>query len=225
VKQILFPVYCITCDLEGELLCTACKKKISVPGVFFCPGCGVASEQGICCSSCYTTSAIADHVALFPYTSDHPIQKLIEQFKYNYQEDLVEIFAVFMTRFFAERKNMYSDVFCIIPVPLYKKRYVERGFNQATLLAELLSSSLGIPVQEELKRVRHTNQQARLCKKERIKNVQKAFCVMSQTALVGKHVLLVDDVFTTGSTLHECAKALKDAGVQKVSSWSLARGG
>jgi len=225
VKQVLFPVFCIDCAHEGSVLCQYCQKKISISGVFFCPGCREPSPQGHACTPCKKTDVLDQHVALFVYGDKSPVvSQLIEIYKYQFEEEVCDIFRVWIQTFFEEHMGVYDgSISCIVPVPLHKKRFAERGFNQSAALATALSDILDVPVVSLLSRGKHTKQQARLKKEEREENVKGAFHIVPGEG-VYEHVLLVDDVFTTGSTMRACARALRSAGVAKVSGWSLARG-
>lgn len=112
---------------------------------------------------------------------------------------------------------------CLIPVPLHQQREKERGFNQALLLAEALSRCFGVPVERKaLVRSRSTNPQEGN-RKAREENVGGAFQVVRPERVVGRRILLVDDVYTTGATVNECAKVLVKAGAEEVAVYTLAR--
>jgi ComF family protein len=115
----------------------------------------------------------------------------------------------------------------ILPVPLHKIRQRQRGFNQSTVLAKSLSQHFQLPLLvKNLIRIRPTDSQAGLKgRKERQKNVKNAFRVVNPDSLKDKHVILVDDVFTTGATVNECSKTLKKAGVKSVLVLTLSRAG
>ena len=110
----------------------------------------------------------------------------------------------------------------LCPVPLHWRRRVERGFNQSELLAGSLGDRLGCSVAHLLRRTRNTGHQTVRSREERFSELQNAFRVT--TAGLPAHVVLIDDVATTGATLDACAKALKGAGVQRVDAWVVARG-
>jgi ComF family protein len=112
----------------------------------------------------------------------------------------------------------------LMPVPLHPERLREREYNQSLLLAHGLSRHLKIPLLLScLLRVKPTIPQTSLPKKERLKNLHRAFAVNDTTRIKGQRILLIDDVFTTGTTLHECAKALRKAGSGPVYGLTLAR--
>jgi ComF family protein len=111
----------------------------------------------------------------------------------------------------------------IVPVPLHPTRLRERGFNQAGLLTELLSTRISIRCKRVLKRIRYTTTQTALDRAERIENLHNAFRLRKNADVRGLHVLLIDDVLTTGSTLSECARVLKRAGAISVYAATAAR--
>ena len=111
----------------------------------------------------------------------------------------------------------------IVPVPLHPTRQRERGFNQASLLAELLTAQISIPCKPVLKRIRYTTTQTALDRAERMENLHNAFRLRKNADVRGLHVLLIDDVLTTGSTLSECARVLKRAGAISVHAATAAR--
>lgn len=105
----------------------------------------------------------------------------------------------------------------LMPVPLFWWKKIRRGYNQAELLAQTISQETGIPIQNVLTRVKNTKTQTRLSENERCDNVKNAFTVQTND-IKDKKVLLIDDVLTTGATIQECARVLKDAGACEVYS-------
>ncbi len=148
---------------------------------------------------------------------------LILGFKHGDKTHFVSAFIPFLEqagRAMLERANY------LIPVPLHPKRFVSRRYNQAALIAEALSKSSGIEhLPLAMKRVRSTPSQGHLNSEERAKNVQKAFDVNEKhhNLLVGKSIVLIDDVYTTGATVNECAKVLFKYGAKEVNVLSVAR--
>jgi ComF family protein len=119
---------------------------------------------------------------------------------------------------------MLSHIDMVMPVPLHRKRLRQRGFNQALLLAHRMSEQYGIPlVFDNLERVRPTRPQVELSGEERVKNVTGAFALRFPKKVEDKHILVIDDVFTTGATMNECAAVLKRAGSSQVTACTLAR--
>ena len=164
---------------------------------------------------------MSSHIAVVLYREDKLIGKIVHSWKYRYAEELKDVLEELIGDFIVDKDYLFSDIDYIIPIPLHKKRLAERGFNQAQILADILGQELGRPVSEVLEREQYTVQQARLDKGQREKNVRSAFVSVSH---VSGNILLVDDVFTTGSTMQEAAKVLLESGAEKVRGFSLARG-
>ena len=140
------------------------------------------------------------------------LQNAVQAFKYHGATELSESLAARLLEVLQEW-NWQIDV--IVPVPLFADRETERGYNQSALLSGHVVSALGIPSRaESLKRVRNTNQQALLSQADRHENVRNAF--EANEAVKDLSILLVDDVITTGSTLRECAIALRAKGAGRV---------
>jgi ComF family protein len=135
--------------------------------------------------------------------------------KYKNQRSYAKIYAAELAKHFEKQIRMWG-VQEIIPVPLHKKRYKKRGYNQAELIARELSKQLSIPLDTKtVFRVKHTRPQKELNDVQRNQNLEDAFFV-SPSAPKRKCVLIVDDIYTTGSTIHHIAQGLKKAGVDKV---------
>ncbi len=148
---------------------------------------------------------------------------LIHQFKYNHKTHLRRPLALLaldgVTDFIA---NHRPDI--IIPVPLHSSRLRSRGFNQAVLLGDIFASRLSLPILVDgLIRIRPTAPQIDLSAEERRNNVKGAFTVKKPDRIMGKRILLLDDVMTTGSTVNECAKVLKKTGAASVIVATIAR--
>lgn len=225
IKEILFPVYCVECQKEGEWWCEKCLQKIKVNIIANCPACGVKTGRGESCDKCRASSYLDGAVALFNYRENDPIAKLIKQFKYNFAGDL-KIFWPKIIQKIDGNFLPWRD-FTVIPIPLHARRQRERGFNQAEVLALVFAGNFktrGVTCvlnSKALSRTRHTLQQAKLSREERHRNLLNAFIWRGGTA--PEQVILVDDVFTTGATMQEAAKVLKQAGVKEVWGLALAR--
>lgn len=116
-----------------------------------------------------------------------------------------------------------KEIDVIIPVPLHRKRLRERGFNQAELLARVVSKYYERPVVSALERVKDTRAQFDLPREDRFKNITGAFKVSDSKSVYNKRILLLDDIYTTGSTIAECSKALRTAGARRIEILTLAR--
>ncbi|MFH1947115.1 MAG: ComF family protein [Candidatus Magasanikbacteria bacterium] len=190
-------------------------------GVYFCPVCHKPRDGGVCCDGCYQASCIKSEIAITTYREEALIGNIIHTLKYSLAEDVLIIIERMIISFLGRNKDMFTEVECIVPVPLHKKRLAERGFNQAELIANILGRKINKPVRNFIQRTKNTPHQARLSRQERLKNVVGAFAP-EQNLL--SCVLLVDDIYTTGSTIQECARGLKKQGVEKVYAFTLARG-
>ncbi|MDX1410964.1 MAG: ComF family protein [Nitrospirales bacterium] len=154
----------------------------------------------------------------YPYKS--PLKEAIGLFKYRGKVSLAGPLATL----FMKALTPLPKIDVILPVPLHPIRLREREYNQSLLLAFPLSTQLCLPISySTLVRIRPTTPQTSLKRKARIKNLRRSFVVTQPTILRNKSILLVDDVFTTGTTVNECAKALRKAGVSQVYVVTLAR--
>ena len=223
-KDYLFPLFCLGCDLEGVWLCEDCIKKISLNGVWCCPVCHRDGRVGFCCEQCDKKSALERHVAATTYKESSLAGRLISAYKYEYAEDVKSALSRLVRVFLLEYKDHFLDFDMVIPVPLHKRRFAERGYNQAKIISGILADELCLGSENLLKRNRATKQQVKLSRAERLVNVKDAFEIRKEVDLSGKKILLVDDVYTTGSTMNECAKTLRGSGALNVVGFSLARG-
>jgi len=231
VGDIIFPPQCPACtallnfpQIRG--FCPSCREQIRFINGGICPICGIpfraSPAENHICGNClenmpfYTKArAVADFETI--------ITDAIHNFKYKRNIYLGRVLGSFMADFsFPDFAVPEYSLF--IPVPLHVKRLRERGFNQSLLLAEELAKKHKLPVNFSLlKRHKFTLTQTGLNKKEREKNISGAFAVTDAKNLSGKSIILVDDVYTTGATINECARVLLEAGAQKVAVLTLAR--
>jgi ComF family protein len=162
-------------------------------------------------------------MALGLFEETNLLGRLIYSYKYNFLDEALPVFDRFIREFIEKERQIFSQIDLVVPVPLHRRRLAERGFNQAEKIGEIVSKYLGVSLEDVVKRKRATRQQAKLGRSERLQNMQDAF-VLKNNIVVGKNILLIDDVLTTGSTLNECAKVLRDSGAQTVLAFTLARG-
>ena len=159
--------------------------------------------------------------ALIPLRYEPPVDDLIRRLKYQGVIAHARVLGVLLAECVRSRGVAFPRL--LVPVPLHHKRWRERGFNQASLLAELLSAHTSIPCRPLLKRIRYTTTQTALDRSERMENLHNAFRLRRNVDVRGLRVLLIDDVLTTGSTLSECARVLKRAGAKSVHAATAAR--
>jgi ComF family protein len=229
--DILFPPLCHGCKSfipkAGELhLCRDCLEG-SPPIVSpCCTVCGLPflTEGGIdhSCGGCITEPpafAAARAAVLF----DGPVRDLIHRFKYDKRVQHSRPLA-FLTARHLKEFAVASAADFLVPVPLHVKRVRQRGFNQAVLLGEILAGQWRLPLsRRNLRRIRWTEPQINLTAAERKGNVRGAFAVDDPAAVRDRRIILVDDVYTTGSTVAECARTLKKAGAEAVFVVTVAR--
>ena len=230
-KDCLFPIFCLECQQEGQWWCNECLEKSFKSGVMCCPVCHQANINGHVCQNCKATSFLNGSVAFFNYEESAPIGLLIKKFKFNLATDVSKVWKHIILSYgevLFDKANWPSEQMVIIPVPLHKKRYNERGFNQSAIIAQLVFEKLEYKGSilfdaKNLLRQKNTAQQARLSRVERLENIKNAFVWQGQK-LDGCNIVLVDDVFTTGATMQACAQILKENGAATVFALTLARG-
>ncbi len=213
----LFPTVCFLCHQEsdGGIFCKKCFLKVTLIEKPYCQKCGKLFSEGTyngsLCTECYQNERIFDLArSLFLYNCG--VRKLIVHIKQTGNRNMVKKFCEMLV---IRYSYLFSNIDVIIPVPSHWSRILFRGFNPADVIVWGLHEITGIALNRCLKRVRYTKYQHKKSKIERIKNVRNAFsCSWCGNTL--RNVLLVDDVMTTGSTLNECSKVLKDAGAKKI---------
>jgi len=219
----LFPKQCFVCQNEGEYLCSACFDKIEL-AQNKCFICNKETQcQGIC-QSCQEQTAIDALIIATPY-DNNVAGKIVEALKYNYLEETVQPLVDLLDKQIKLQELeplIQNKVF--VPIPLHKKRYLARGFNQSELLARALALKYkGIIRIDLIKRKRFTRQQAKLTRRERLDNIKEAFVLNGSMGRV-KEIVLIDDVITTGGTMAEAARTLKQAGVEKIIAVAICHG-
>ena len=227
--SLLYPATCSICAKQvraGEYLCEACEAKIVRIVPPFCETCSEPFEgsmnSAFTCANC-AHRTIHFEAAVAAYRGRGVVRDVIHEFKYNRQIHLRYLVARWLCAALNDERLRYCEFDVIVPVPLHPARQRERGFNQASLLAELLSGRSSIPCRPLLKRIRYTTTQTALDRSERMENLHNAFRLRKNADVRGLCVLLIDDVLTTGSTLSECARVLKRAGAISVHAATAAR--
>ena len=216
--NILFPKFCFCCGREGNYLCEDCKAilEISQHQYCLCQHPKRVNEKGKC-PKCKQKILNGLYFAL-NYQSTL-IKELIQKFKYKpFVKELAEPLASLIITHFQLSDNKPDFLnFILIPIPLDEKRLKWRGFNQAEEIAKELSKSLKIPlVLNCLIKKKETLPQVQLSEEERKENVKGVYTCQNQNEISGKKILLVDDIYTTGSTMTEAARNLKESGAKEV---------
>ena len=230
ILDLFFPKKCVGCKKEGSYFCQDCIADILQTDLI-CPQCGNLSIGGLTHPGCERSFGLDGLWSLGIYQGS--LKRAIQKLKYepalvrDFAPVLADIIVYYWKKyspylFDLVRKNKSQWV--VVPVPLFWFRENKRGFNQSKLLGQILSKKLGLDYCDALKRIRFTRSQVKLKSEQRRKNIYGAFEISSNYTLDTKpYVLLIDDVWTTGSTLRECAKVLKKAGATKVWAMTLAR--
>ena len=205
--------------------CGVCWLRMPRIDGLVCQACGVPlKDGGNQCFSCREkpTKLLIRAAATFHY----PLQPAVHRFKYAGRKTLQPLFKLLMD-YAWNRYPELGPVDTLVPVPLHPSTGHDRGYNQAALLAQALSPIAHCPVRTDLiVRTRKTTPQYRLSKTERLTNLTDAFGLapgISSDHLKGQHILLIDDVCTTGATLRACSDVLKSAGTSRVKALVLAR--
>ena len=227
--SLLYPPVCTICGdnvRAGEYLCNRCEAKALRIVSPFCQQCSEPFEGSITseftCANCAHRTIYFD-AAVAAYRGRGIVREIIHEFKYGRQIHLRHLVARWLQAAMDDERLRGSQFDIIVPVPLHATRLRERGFNQASLLAALLSAQTSIPSQPVLERIRYTTTQTVLDRSERMENLHNAFRLRKNADVRGLRMLLIDDVLTTGSTLSECARVLKRAGALSVHAATAAR--
>jgi len=216
----LFPPTCVSCKKEGDFFCAEClgslaKRRIS-------PKVSKTDDEP-------ELHHLDGVIYALDYAKNPQIQAAISQFKYRFTQELAAPFADLIAEKIRELSMVKNRKIILIPIPLHAKRLAYRGFNQAEVIAKAIQSHLPAgksELQPLLVREKETKQQARLTKEERHKNLEGAFHMNNNfvQSFDPKAIhFLVDDVCTTGSTLENCARVLKENGVPKIYGLVIAR--
>lgn len=217
VLDILFPKECIGCGAEDAYLCSLCAGRLPLFTEGRCPACKHFSAHGEVHPSCRKSSTLDGVLAGAPY-SEGLVRKSIATLKYQSISELAAPLAELMAKKVREHPFFLEENWILVPVPLHRRRLAERGFNQAELFCGHLARLLGFLEAPVLRRTSQRPPQATLGQEDRRVNIKNIF--QADAALARhKKIFLVDDVYTTGATMNECARVLKDAGAREV--WGL----
>ncbi len=238
ILDIILPIECLNCGLEGEYLCPKCFSQLSFSDEKYLKPARVNLKINEL-KKIYIAGDFENSI----------LHNLIIKYKYNFISPLGKILADFLIIFWQKtfinnvlgslsgrRKNFSAAPFLVIPIPLSKKRERWRGFNQAEILAREFSVYFGYKLCLNLKRIKHKKPQAALNEAERLENMKNTFVWQDTNKnqpgasenikknLGDYTIILVDDVITTGATLNEAARVLKSAGAKKIYGLVLAKG-
>lgn len=214
LKNILKLIYPNVCGICGEIckedICEKCEEKIK--------------KILICKNQKYNDKNIfyKEHVYLFDYKND--IRTKIIQYKFGEKPYMYKAFAqIFINN--EKICDFLKSYDIIIPVPIHKKRNNLRGYNQSELIAKEISKEIqNLSIENNvLYKYKNTNPQSLLNKNERIQNAKNAYQIKNEQIIKNKNIIIFDDIYTTGSTVNECARVLKQAGAEKIGILTIAK--
>lgn len=231
--DVLYPQNCVCCEGDrengGPFLCGPCRESVVFITRPYCHRCGSPAEisydyprEEFECGLCRKGGFGFDRArSLGPY--DAVLKQLIHHFKYRNRPGAIKEIASLLDKYFSGDEDLYRE-FLVVSVPLHVRKLRERGFDQSYLIAEEAARRLRIPHRDGLlKRIKETEPQAKKKRGQRRENIRGAFQAGLPGGILGRDILLVDDVFTTGSTVDEAARVLKRAGARRVFVFTLAR--
>ena len=208
ILDLLFPSFCVNCRKEGRFLCVACEEKIIIKRV------PTHLPNAPKISAIY---AAAEY-------HDKTISELVIRLKFRGVSGISDVLAGLLISHLELARFARKDGQIIVPVPLHKKRLRKRTYNQAELVAKKVTRHFNLPMRADvLKRIKNTDPQTEISDRQaRRENVKNAFACAKPEAVKGKTIILVDDVATTGATLNECARALRQSGARSVIAFVVA---
>jgi competence protein ComFC len=239
LEDLIYPSICELCESplsQGRALCASCSAKLPRVSHPFCDVCGENFQGQIDgafeCPNCKDISFYFEFASAALDRSEKALE-LVHRLKYGHQIHLAKELGLLAVEALQDKRftAAMEEGWPLVPVPLHPSRQMERFFNQAEELALFISKESGLPVMNLLKRVVRTITQTRLSRKERMDNLKNAFAIKKPWLFQNKRkpsdlpgVILVDDVFTTGSTVDACAKVLHKAGVKRIVVLTALRG-
>jgi ComF family protein len=217
--HLFFPHLCLACERNappyGEHLCAPCKATLPETNFHF-------RQDNPFTEKFWGRVPVQAGTAMYLFTKESRVQNLIHNLKYHGKQEVGTILGRRLGT--ALRQSpLYADVDAIVPVPLHVLKLRVRGFNQSEVFAEGIAETFGRPcIGNGMRRVVHSASQTRQSREARLHNVGEVFEVHRPKALTGKHILLVDDVLTTGATLETCATRLLELPGTRVSMATIA---
>jgi len=222
--DFIYPKRCPVCDdiviPKGKLVCGSCKNILIPLQEPLCYKCGrqIISNSSEYCDTCVSYNFSFDKAfSLWPYNST--VKTSLSNFKYRGRREFAEYYADKLYEHFHNALPKLN-ISAVVPVPIHPERLKNRGYNQAELIAEILAKKLDLPiVTDYLIRSKNTVAQKNLDPVSRRKNLREAFRINHNSKFYEiqlKNILLIDDIYTTGSTADACSAVLKEAGTEKV---------
>lgn len=225
ILDIIYPVRCPLCAEivipKGDMICPACREKLPYINEPKCMKCGkpLEHEEKEYCNDCERKNYHFDKgYAVWHYNED--MKQSIADFKYHSKKEYAKFYIDEILRYYGHIINKLSPD-AIVPVPIHRSKHLQRGYNQADILAKGVGKGLDIPViSDMLIRNKKTLPQKKLSDTERLRNLSEAFQYNEKAVIQHneqiKKILLVDDIYTTGSTIEACTNVLKSNGITEV---------
>lgn len=228
ILDVLFPKRCVGCGKLHTYFCKLCVENI-LQGDLICPQCFEMSSGGQAHPDCKDKLGLDGLWSLGLYKGS--LKTAIKKLKYKPLGNLATVLVDIMLDYFAKYHPLFLEHmtngkgggWIVVPVPLHWYRQNWRGFNQSSLIAKRLADKLELTYLEALRRIKYTRPQVKLKSLSRYENIRDAFSLNTKYVINNTHILLVDDVWTTGATMNECCRVLKQAGAKKVWAITLAR--
>lgn len=222
--EIFFPPLCLNCRKflnADKFLCENCFDAIKLNSAPFCPVCRKRLAEGKICR--HSQQRFSYLLAAAGSYDDPVLKNLIHYYKYKSFKNLTPLLGELILNCF-KFLNFKLLNFIVVPIPLHPSRERKRGFNQAELLAGFVGQKLNLKITAALKRIKNVKPQAQLKNgEERIKNVEGCFKITNPESVKNKNIILIDDVFTSGATMNEAVKILKENGCRKIIALVLAK--
>lgn len=228
IIDLVFPKNCLSCNQEGSYLCNECLNKISLNNKTSCVFCQKDSELNRICEECVNKTALKAVFVVADYNNEI-LQDLLHNLKYNYIQEISNILIKLINKYIEKfnilnKFQLKTKTSIIVPVPLHKKKYLARGYNQADLIAEKFCLINDFTKHQFIKRIKNTPSQVNLNRQERLNNLSGAFVYNNDKNIdKNKKIIIIDDVLTTGSTLNECANVLASQGFKEIYGLVLAQ--
>ncbi|MFA5166369.1 MAG: phosphoribosyltransferase family protein [Candidatus Paceibacterota bacterium] len=224
LEELLFPKICIGCGRQGQYFCDDCLSLAEIYDLQYCPYCSPPRPfyDGRVCHSHHSK---IDSIFIASSYKNNNVKKALHLLKYEpccklLARDLAKLLYWHLLAC-GKKPSDFSD--CLLaPVPLHEKKLRRRGYNQTQEIAKELGDMLQIPCEEILLKIKENKSQTELNRLERMQNVEGCYALNEHCSakITGKNILLLDDIFTTGATMEECAKTLKTTKAKSV--WAIA---
>lgn len=227
IGESFFPALCVYCGKEGLWLCEACTQKSEPFPHAICPACDNRAIDGKLDDSCTQKTGLTRFLCAYPL-KNNVIRALVHTYKYRYGSTLHKTISDLLAQWLKNQgvDGLFDDSFVIVSVPLHRARFNARGFNQSELLARDFSQCFKLPLLTDVL-IRTKNTPSQLEARDKIsrrQNMEDAFEIIKKDAVKNKRVIIIDDVYTTGATMRQCALTLRQAGAREVWGIAFARG-